>query len=113
DPRVFNEMLRIAYRKGVRLDSKESVDRVIGECKGCDVLVLDPFVALHARDENEQSQMGPVLQAIQRIMSETGCAVVLVHHTRKGGSWNPSSRKPISSAEARGSGALPGAADQL
>jgi len=113
DPSKFNDALRIAYRKGIRLDDEKSLRRLIDACRNVDLLVLDPWVALHGQDENEQSQIGRVLQAIQRIISETGCAVVLVHHTRKGDSWNKNSKKPVSSADARGSGSLAGAADQL
>ena len=110
DPKAFNDNLRVAFRKGVRLDDPAVVEALIAECKDVDVLVLDPFVSLHGKDENEQSEIGPVLRAIQQIISATGCAVVLVHHTRKT-DWDKGKKHGASSAEARGSGALVGSVD--
>ena len=114
DPRLYNDSLRIIYRRNVKLDSEASIRALVQACEGAACLVLDPFVALHSRDENDAGQMGPVLQAIQQIMSACpGLAVVLIHHTRKGGSWDKADSSDASSSDARGSGCLVGAADQI
>ena len=67
-----------------------------------DLLVID---TLHAAsvgaEENSASDMGLVLQAVRHASNDLGCAVLLVHHTNKGGS-----------AE-RGSSALRGAMDAM
>lgn len=57
--------------------------------------------------------MAMVLGAIRDLITATGCAVVLVHHTRKGDSWNKSSSADASSEDARGSGALVGEVDHV
>ena len=48
------------------------------------LLVLDPFVRLHRRDENASAEVAPLL-AYQRLLErELSAAVLLVHHARKG-----------------------------
>ncbi|MGY3578919.1 AAA family ATPase [Bradyrhizobium sp. USDA 4504] len=51
-----------------------------------DVVVLDPLVALCASGNmNDNSSMSLVMRALKRIAAEFDCAVLIVHHTRKGG----------------------------
>jgi len=50
------------------------------------LLLLDPLVRLHARDENSSAEMSALLGFLRRLQREHHCAVVLVHHTRKNGS---------------------------
>jgi len=113
-PEQYNGRLRIIFRKRVRLDVETSVNALIEACYGADVLVLDPFAALHGKDENAASEMGPLLQEIQRIMSACpGLSVILIHHTKKGASWDKNDTSEAQSSESRGSGAMVGAADQM
>lgn len=114
DPRVFNDLLRIIFRKNVKLDVDTSVRALIEACAGADVLVLDPFASLHAADENDAAELTLVLQAIQRLITAIpGLSVILLHHTKKGATWDKSDSGAASSADARGSGATVGAADQI
>lgn len=48
------------------------------------VLVVDPFVSSHRSSENDNSKVDDVIQIYKSIAAVTGCAIVLVHHTRKG-----------------------------
>ena len=49
------------------------------------LLILDPFVRLHTGiDENLSSAVAPILSALRRIQQRFHCAVVIVHHARKG-----------------------------
>ena len=48
-----------------------------------DVLTIDPFVSSHDVDENSNSLIDSIGKRWKRLASETGCAIVLVHHTRK------------------------------
>ncbi len=48
------------------------------------LLCVDPFVHFHHCEENSNSEMAVVMQAISRIAERTGVAVNLVHHTSKG-----------------------------
>jgi hypothetical protein len=48
------------------------------------LLVLDPFVRLHRIDENVAADVAPVLAALRDLQRQYACAVILVHHARKG-----------------------------
>jgi len=50
---------------------------------GIGVLVIDPFVRWHDVVENDNAQIDFVVRQFASIADETGCAVSLVHHTRK------------------------------
>ena len=49
------------------------------------LLVLDPFVRLHRVNENAADEVAPLLACLRELQREHGCAVLLVHHARKGG----------------------------
>ena len=49
------------------------------------LIVLDPFVRLHRIDENTAAEVAPLLAYLRELQRSLGCAVVLVHHARKGG----------------------------
>ncbi len=51
---------------------------------GYEVVILDPFYKLAVGDENKAEDVKPVLLAFDRICTETGAAVVYVHHDAKG-----------------------------
>jgi AAA domain len=48
------------------------------------LLVLDPFVRLHRIDENVAADVAPVLGYLRELQRHSSCAVLLVHHARKG-----------------------------
>lgn len=50
---------------------------------GIVLFVLDPFVGTHRVNENDNMQIEAVLTVLRRIANATGCAVHIVHHTRK------------------------------
>jgi hypothetical protein len=71
-----------------------------GQAQPLDVLIIDTLHSATAgADENSARDMGIVLKLAKKATQELGCAVVLVHHTNKGGT-----------AE-RGSSSLRGAMD--
>lgn len=45
---------------------------------------VDPFVNSHELDENDNPQINAAIRAWAEIGETTGCAIFLVHHTRKG-----------------------------
>jgi len=47
------------------------------------LLVLDPLIRLHRADENSAAEMAVVLDGLRGLARATGCAILLVHHTRK------------------------------
>lgn len=71
-----------------------------------DVLVLDPFVAVHEISENDNAKVNAVVRALARIAHRTGCAIELVHHVRKPGGGDTSETRV---EDARGASSLIGA----
>jgi hypothetical protein len=53
-----------------------------------DLLLLDPLVRLHRRDENSAADVSALLAFLRELQREFDTAVVLVHHTRKNGASN-------------------------
>lgn len=49
-----------------------------------DVVVLDPLVELHDAEENDNTALRAVIAEFRTLAQQHNCAVVLVHHTRKG-----------------------------
>lgn len=71
----------------VRLDVPADRARLLAEVERLRprLVVLDPFVRLHRIDENAASEVAPLLAYLRELQRSLGCAVVLVHHARKGG----------------------------
>lgn len=57
---------------------QEVIDRKI------DMLIIDPFAETYSVKENDNDQIKQVARMYRDIAVEANCAVVLVHHTRKG-----------------------------
>jgi hypothetical protein len=49
------------------------------------LLVLDPLVRLHSRDENSATEIAELLSYLRALQRRLDVAVVLVHHARKSG----------------------------
>jgi hypothetical protein len=52
---------------------------------GIALMVVDPAINAHGIDENKNEQMAVVVDQFRRIASQANCAIVIVHHFRKGG----------------------------
>lgn len=63
------------------------------------LLILDPFVRLHRLDENSAQEVSALLADLRALQRHFGLAVLLVHHTRKGGG-------PVAGQALRGSSDL-------
>lgn len=50
---------------------------------GIGLMVIDPFVTCHEASENDNNAINQVVKAWRKIAEETGCAIELVHHSRK------------------------------
>lgn len=76
-----------------------------------EVLILDPFVACHAVDENSNSQMEVVMTALREIAHRCGISIDVVHHTVKGsGDGKASAGSRLSMDSSRGASAVVNAA---
>jgi len=82
------------------------LERFIQE-NGVEVLIVDPLAHFHNGEENDAGDMKRVAGQFIRLQTTTGCASIVVHHTRKA---QVTSRKG-SPLEGRGSTALYGASD--
>lgn len=58
--------------------------------RGIGLIVVDPFIASHALEENSNVDMNAAARAWAEVANEADCAVLLVHHTRKGAANGPS-----------------------
>lgn len=52
--------------------------------RGILLQIVDPFVATHSLNENDNAAMAAAMAAWGRVAEAAGCAIILVHHTRKG-----------------------------
>ena len=51
--------------------------------RGIDVIIIDPFVSSHEISDNDNVKIDAVAKRWKRLAIDAGCAVVLVHHSRK------------------------------
>ena len=70
----------------LRLDTatdRQRLEETVGAARPR-LLVLDPFVRLHAVDENAAGEVAPLLGYLRHLERTHQTAVLLVHHVRKG-----------------------------
>lgn len=99
--------LRIAVedRDGYRI-AVPMVEALIAEliARKIDVLIIDPFVSSHGVSENDNSAIDAVVKTWASIAKRAGCAIVLVHHSKKLGA------EKVTAESSRGASALVSAA---
>lgn len=81
-----NGAIRVAEQtKGGVLIAEPVIDRVteLIRLHQIGVLIVDPFVSSHGVIENDNNAISLVMHSWARIAEATGCAIELVHHTRK------------------------------
>jgi len=85
----FPENLQF-MRSSVDVSNSDDVTKVIATVSNsADVLFIDTFNAVaSSSDENSSKEMGRVLNGVRRIIDETGCTVIFVHHC----GWNEKDR---------------------
>jgi hypothetical protein len=91
--RVMQERKNLASLDGLDIwtlrgtDAKVEtlVDAIIDRAYGYDLIILDPIYKLMVgRSENSSTGVGVLCHNIERIMGQTGAAVVYTHHFTKG-----------------------------
>jgi DnaB-like helicase N terminal domain/AAA domain len=77
--------LHFMVRLGVSLDDATWQVRIIAEAKRLAValIVIDPLRSITARTDQGPAEFQPVALYLRRLLSETGAAIVLVHHDQK------------------------------
>jgi RecA-family ATPase len=78
--------LYVITARTLRLDTETDCERLEETVRAARprLLVLDPFVRLHAVDENAAQDVAPLLGYLRRLERSYETAVLLVHHVRKG-----------------------------
>lgn len=67
--------------------------------KGIDVVIIDPFVSCHKVPENNNGSIDMVVKEWGKVADQADCAILLVHHVRKGD-------QEVTTQSARGGGAF-------
>lgn len=93
--------------KGGPLFNNVLIQEIIETIKSENVVLfgVDPFIRAHRVNENDNNAIDKTALAFTRIATAAGCAVGVVHHTKKGAGNNPGSMD-----SARGASALISAA---
>ena len=69
----------------LRLDTGGGISelrKVINSFKA-EICFLDPMVKLHSGDESNQQEMQLLLNNVDDLIDETGCAFIIIHHLKK------------------------------
>jgi len=88
-----------------------AMEAIIGICQRQNVLnvVIDPFVATHDANENDNIEMNKVMMCFRRLAAEANVGVTLIHHSAKGSGKN-SEAHAASGDAGRGASAIRDAA---
>ncbi len=111
DGRLFvndaGSSLRTAFKgpNGLLIDDDVNAALIAElKAKAIDVVIIDPFVSSHGADENDNGQIDAIAKRWAAIARDVGCAVFLVHHSRK------LSGQQVDADASRGASALTNAA---
>jgi hypothetical protein len=88
--------------RGAAADITDLVDEVVERTKDkYDLIILDPiYKVLGDRDENSNSDIASMMNEIDRIVEESGAAVIFGHHFSKGNQANRDAMDRMSGAGA-------------
>ena len=77
--------IEVITAPSLRLDRPADCQRLVNTLKSLKplLLILDPFIRLHRVEENDASQIAPLLSFLRQLQRQFSLAVVLVHHARK------------------------------
>jgi len=72
---------------GKTVANKHLVDALTNKIKteSIEYLVIDPLVGFHDVSENDNGEMDNVAQVFRQIAAGTGCAIEIIHHSKKTG----------------------------
>lgn len=79
-----DERFRIATKKDglIRPAAVKAVIKHIQD-NGIKLWIVDPLVSTHPANENDNGEMETIADMYRTIAQATGCAVILIHHTKK------------------------------
>ena len=107
--RVPGKRLTILQRAGINLDNPSDLSQIADHIRrhGIRIVVLDTFVRVHSRDENNNSEMAQLFARF-KALTDAGAAVVCLHHHRKSGAGSPVEHEAM-----RGAGEIAAQADLI
>ncbi|MCG2715234.1 MAG: AAA family ATPase [Candidatus Marinimicrobia bacterium] len=73
---------------------------------GTDVLIIDPFINYHQKNENDNSEMQEVMSQFRRLVNNLNLSIIIIHHNRK-------SVETSGGSNARGASSIFGSLDGL
>jgi hypothetical protein len=79
----FEGNLKWINARGKEKQVMDSLPRIVENYKP-DIIILDPLYKLMPSGENTAEDMKPILALFDKIVEESGAALVFVHHTTKG-----------------------------
>lgn len=79
--------LRIETMLGKRLDilDEKKLERIVDYCHGTRLAVFDTLTRIHTLDENSNGDMSRIIATLEYVATETGAAILFLHHTSKAG----------------------------
>src|SRR5262249_24588715 len=77
------------------------------------LIVLDPLSNMNEKDENDRQEMLVIRKALEKLASETGACVLVLHHSSKAGSRQGRMDLAADMSNLRGPSVLQGAADVM
>jgi len=85
-----------AIGKGIDLDDPEWQGRMIAAIRagGYGLTILDPIRSLSSSTDQGPRELRPLTLFLRRLLAETGCPLVLVHHDTKPGDKPDARRRP-------------------
>jgi hypothetical protein len=109
-PNLDNFMIENTSGAPLKLDSRAGQERLRGllDSNMPDLLILDPFLTFHDKDENSASEMASVLEQILKLKHQFKVGVLLIHHFGK-----PSLAERKGSHRIRGSSVIGDKADSM
>jgi len=83
--------LQVLDVPAIRLDISEQLDRLRSTLEALRprLLLLDPFIRIHRRSENDAQEISGLLGDLRELQRQFDMAIVIVHHARKRSSQNP------------------------
>lgn len=78
--------IQVIVAPSLKLDTERDQQRLAQTVEQLEpsLLVLDPLVRLHSRDENSSHEIAPLLGSLRDLQRRFQLAILLVHHARKG-----------------------------
>lgn len=70
--------------RGLNVMAKPQRDRLIEQCAGARLIVLDTLSRVHCLDENSNGDMSRLVSRLEYIAVETGASILYLHHVNKG-----------------------------